>query len=201
MDRIGAIHAAIDGQRTRQAERMINEVKLAEFEDYERYRYANPFRYDTEREVFGKLEELRGTSRKQAALSRAVASLEDHASDIELRAQRNRDLRLNILLGGTGVFGAGQMIYWVGEKAHGNGEQEPARSVNFFGVFLPKGPATGNLILGTTEFLMFVALFLFAGALVAIALSWVTQLARDRRAGEYRKAGRSGKNRSTPRDG
>lgn len=167
MQRIDAIRDAIKAQRTRRAERMINEVKLAEFDDYERYRYANPFRYDTEREVFDKLEKLRGTSRKQEALGRAITSLEDHASDLDRRAQAGRDFRLNLALGGTGVFGAGQMIYWIGEKAHGSKDEAP-RAIQFFGYELPARQETGRFILGATETMMAVALALFALGLLYI---------------------------------
>lgn len=171
MDRIEAINIAIEAQRTRQAERMINEVKLAEFNDFERYRYANPFRYDTEREVFAKLEELRGTSRKQEALARAIESLEDHAGDLERRAQLSRDLRLNILLGGTGLFGAGQMFYWIAEKA--NGADDPARAVRLLGYALPRGRVTGDVIYGITETVMGVVLILFVvAALVILHSAW-----------------------------
>ena len=65
-----------------QAAVTFNQAKLAEFAQYERFRHANPFRYDTERDVFKKLEELRGVSRKNKALSLAIQSLEDHASDL-----------------------------------------------------------------------------------------------------------------------
>ncbi|MET4683820.1 hypothetical protein [Brevundimonas faecalis] len=153
------------------AELAINRVKLARFADYERFRYANPFRYDTERDVFAKLEELRGVSRKQEALALAIKSLEDHARDLQRRSQNlvadrsaKRDLMLNVLLGGTGVFGAGQMIYWIGEKAAGG--QDPAKSVSLFGWPLPINPATGRWIMWGTETVMSGALVVF---IVAIA--------------------------------
>lgn len=66
------------------AEFAINQVKLAEYREFERSRYANPFCYDTERDVFTKLEELRGTTREKDALAMAIACLEDHASDLGL---------------------------------------------------------------------------------------------------------------------
>lgn len=116
-------------------ELLINRAKLAEFDDYERFRYTNPFRYDTERDVFAKLQDLRGTNRKQAALTTAIASLEDHASDLRRRRQQIadqesawRDQRINLLLGGLGVFGAGQMIYWIGEKAAGELPKTPLKA-------------------------------------------------------------------------
>lgn len=157
----------------------INQAKLAEFEEYERFRYSNPFRYDTERDVFAKLQDLRGTNRKQAALTTAIASLEDHASDLRRRHQQvadqesaRRDLRINLLLGGMGVFGAGQMIYWIGEKAAGdiptaasNGAtgQPTAESSNAKPILFmkQKDPDTGMAIMGGVEIAMAVALALF----------------------------------------
>lgn len=153
------------------AEMAINHVKLAEYREYERFRYANPFRYDTERDVFAKLESLRGTQRKKEALALAVASLEDHASDLQRRHQANadraaarRDTQLNILLGGTGIFGAGQMIYWIGDNAVGAPSATQAKDaepvhLDFLG--LPDIALQGQAIMDWTEALMFYALIFF----------------------------------------
>ncbi|MEZ5654946.1 MAG: hypothetical protein R3E04_03495 [Sphingobium sp.] len=153
------------------AEMAINQVKLAEYREYERFRYLNPFRYDTERDVFTRLEELRGTQRKKEALALAVASLEDHASDLQRRHQTDadkaaarRDMQLNILLGGTGVFGAGQMIYWIGETAAGDPDANPsipAEPVRLDFLGLPDVTLSGQAIMGWTEALMFYALIFF----------------------------------------
>lgn len=169
------------GTRFEQAEFAINQAKLAEFAEYERFRYANPFRYDTERDVFTKLEELRGTSRKQQALGLAIRSLEDHASDLKRRNQRaaddataRRDARLNILLGGTGVFGAGQMFYWVGEKA------SEGRQVMALYERLPGTKAVGDAILSTTEVAMDIALMVFLPLLVWIIVDTIRELLQSR---------------------
>lgn len=153
------------------AEMAINQVKLAEYHDYERFRYANPFRYDTERDVFARLEELRGTQRKKDALALAVASLEDHASDLQRRHQADadkaaarRDTQLNILLGGTGVFGAGQMLYWIGETAAGDPNADPpkpAEPVHLDFIGLPDVTLGGQAIMDATEAVMFYALIFF----------------------------------------
>ncbi|MCA1198174.1 hypothetical protein K9B35_09365 [Sphingomonas sp. R647] len=151
-------------------ELLINRAKLAEFEDYERFRYANPFRYDTERDVFAKLQDLRGTNRKQAALTTAIASLEDHASDLRRRRQQRadqesarRDLRINLLLGGMGIFGAGQMIYWIGEKAAG---EDTAPKSLLFSTAADK--QVGTAIMGSVEVAMAIALALFVPLLIWI---------------------------------
>lgn len=164
------------------AEMAINQAKLAEFSQYERFRYNNPFRYDTERDVFRKLEELRGTSRKTEALALAISSLEDHAADLQRRRQYSldrdsarRDARLNILLGGTGVFGAGQMIYWIGEKAN------DGRPVNFPFREGTEPTQFGDLILSYTEMAMWIALFIFLPLLIYIIVEMVVKWFRARR--------------------
>lgn len=162
------------GDRFSQAEIAINQAKLAEFGQYERFRYANPFRYDTERVVFQKMEELRGVSRKTVALSLAIKSLEDHARDLQRRHQKQvedaasrRSGWLNVLLGGTGVFGAGQMIYWIGEKTAGD-SSEPAKPLTLPFLHLDAAPSVGNAIMSTTEVVMSVTLTLFI-----LLLAWI----------------------------
>ncbi|MGQ2943987.1 MAG: hypothetical protein ACT6Q7_18535 [Blastomonas fulva] len=173
------------------AEFAINQVKLAEYREFERFRYANPFRYDTERDVFTKLEELRGTTRKKDALAMAIASLEDHASDLGRRHQQKvdadaarRETELNILLGGTGIFGAGQMIYWIGETAAGDPEAVPPKEavpveIDLLGVF----PASfsGDAIMYVTEAVMIYALAIFVPFFVYIVVSAMWTWARKKR--------------------
>ncbi|UNU41742.1 hypothetical protein EAO27_02695 [Sphingopyxis sp. YF1] len=175
------------------AEMAINQVKFAEYKEYERFRYANPFRYDTERVVFGKLEGLRGTTRKKEALALAIASLEDHASDLQRRHQAEvdkqaarRDRQLSILLGGTGVFGAGQMIYWIGETAAGDPDAKPAKPaepvvLDFLG--MPDTKLEGQTIMDTTEALMFYALIVFVPLFFYVFGSWVWASMRTTRMG------------------
>lgn len=177
------------------AEMAINQVKFAEYKDYERFRYANPFRYDTERVVFGKLEELRGTKRKKEALSLAIASLEDHASDLQRRhladvdkMSAGRDRQLSILLGGTGVFGAGQMIYWIGETAAGDPPTKAARPVALDFLGFPDVMLDGQAIMGTVVALMFYALIIFVPFFFYIFGSWVLGAARTTRSGRKAEA-------------
>ncbi len=156
------------GNRFDKAETAINQAKLAAFDQFERYRYENPFRYDTERDVFAKLEELRGISRKKEALSLAIDNLEDHASDLQLRHQKKvdqgtgrRELLLNLLLGGTGIFGAGQMFYSIGERAAEAKAVEPVQmAVRML------GSPSGTRIMVWTEVAMVVALLAFVGLIL-----------------------------------
>ena len=180
------------------AEIAINQVKFAEYKEYERFRYANPFRYDTERVVFGKLERLRGTTRKKEALALAIASLEDHASDLQRRHQAEvdkqaarRDRQLSILLGGTGVFGAGQMIYWIGETAAGDPNARPAKPaepvvLDFLG--MPDTKIEGQVIMDTTEALMFYALIIFVPLFFYVFGSWIWSWMRTTRTGRRAEA-------------
>ncbi|WGM32251.1 hypothetical protein KKHFBJBL_02502 [Brevundimonas sp. NIBR11] len=173
-------------ERLRRAEIAINQAKLAKFSRYDLHRQANPFRYDTERVVFGKLEELRGVSRKNEALVLAIASLEDHARDLARRQQRRLDAaeatrgqELSVLLGMTGVFGAGQMFYWIGEKTLGETlSQEPRRLVD------PVTWATeltwANFILTLTEVMMTLSLGLFVATLVWVFCKTQVRWLRDR---------------------
>jgi hypothetical protein len=66
-------------------ESQISELKAANFEVFETHRYLNGFRYDAERIVFDKLEQLRGIDRRNAAVLEAIHSLEDKSSDLESR--------------------------------------------------------------------------------------------------------------------
>lgn len=160
------------------AELAINQAKLAEYRDYERFRYINPFRYDTERDVFAKLEELRGVKRKKDALSLALSSLEDHASDLQRRheqrvdrAAARRGTWLNILLGGTGIFGAGQMMYWIGETAAGDpaaNPPKPAEPVRLAFLGLSDVTLTGQTIMSVTQAVMFYALIFFVPFLIFV---------------------------------
>lgn len=165
------------------SEMAINQAKFAEYKEYERYRYENPFRYDTERTVFSALEELRGTKRKKEALALAVATLEDHASDLQRRQQAaaaeasaSRDKMISYLLGSTGVFGAGQMVYWIGETAAGNPEGEPKQppepiKLGFLG--FPDQQIEGQVIMDATTALMFYALIGFASVGIVALCRWI----------------------------
>jgi len=115
---IGRIRDRIAARQFEEAEKTINAIRIAAFEVYERHRYHNPFRYDTERDVFESLEQLRGTSRRKQAYEMGLASLEEQNRDltreleqIEDKAQRRREFGLAILFGLLGVSGVIQVLY------------------------------------------------------------------------------------------
>lgn len=124
------------GDLVMRAERWINWYRMATFELFDRHRYSNPFRYDTERDVFDQLERLRGTFRLQQALDKAFAALEENARDLErVRAEAEReserkvdqqredtqkeadakekvrDRKLTALFGFLGLSGIGQLAF------------------------------------------------------------------------------------------
>lgn len=96
----------------------INRVRLDAFEIYDRHRYVNPFRYDTERDVFDELERLRGTSRLKSIHDVALSSLEEHMQDLdrirreyEAKQAKNAEQRITVLFIVLGVVGAIQTIF------------------------------------------------------------------------------------------
>jgi hypothetical protein len=72
-------------ERSRQIESQINQLKHDSYNRYERHRYLNIFRYDTEGKVFAKMAELRGTDWRGQAMDKALETLEEYAADIDRR--------------------------------------------------------------------------------------------------------------------
>lgn len=100
---------------------------MAAFEHFDRHRYFNPFRYDTERDVFDALEQLRGTSRLIAALDKAFAALDESTRDLErvrpeaeADAERKRNLWLTLLFGFVGLAGLAQVVLQTDQLKHGS---------------------------------------------------------------------------------
>lgn len=99
-------------------EQAINRLRIDSFEHFDRHRYANPFRYDTERDVFDELERLRGTSRLEIAYKEALHALEEQTKDLErlqaraaANAESKRNLALTLLFGMVGLSGLGQLAF------------------------------------------------------------------------------------------
>lgn len=114
----------------RQAEEWINWYRIAAFEHFDRHRYFNPFRYDTERDVFTELERLRGTSRLSAALDKALAALDESTRDIQrvrADAEADEDERRNrfmtLVFGVVGLAGLAQVVLQVDQLMQGEGAQ------------------------------------------------------------------------------
>jgi len=99
-------------------EQQINRLRIDSFEHFDRHRYFNPFRYDTERDVFEELERLRGMSRLEVAYKEALKALEEQARDLErIRAdteserESRQEKRLAALFGLIGFSGVGQLLF------------------------------------------------------------------------------------------
>ena len=173
---IEEINQLIDRRFYRFAEKRINEVKLDGFNHFERYRFDNPFRYDTEQKVFAELEDRRGISRKKAAIDAAVESLEDHTADLQNEVTKRSDARRDILLGGLGIYGAGQMIYWIGEKALGAEFDDKPRVL--MNIYADNPIGTGLLFL--VEGVVGLSTALFIACLGILGVGWLQRCRAER---------------------
>ncbi len=77
--------------------------RKVEYANYYRYRATNVFRYDTEQEVFERLEERRGIQARVDDVERTFANVENFTRDLESR-QRQFDTTLFAWIGGVFVF-------------------------------------------------------------------------------------------------
>ena len=118
LDRLDDLPELEARRRLAEVEKHINRLRIDSFEHFDRHRYVNPFRYDTERDVFDELEKLRGTSRLELAHKEALSALEEQAKDLERQAERiagsreqDRDRRLGVLFGLIGLSGIGQLLF------------------------------------------------------------------------------------------
>ncbi len=89
IEQIRASGAEVGELMLKGIEEQVNQLKRSTYRDYERHRYLNIFRYDTEQVVFAKLAKLRGTDWRGTAMTTALATLEEYAADLDRRA-RNR---------------------------------------------------------------------------------------------------------------
>lgn len=104
--------------KAEKAEKLINATRLAAFWKYDQHRYANPFRYDTEREVFDSMEQLRGTSRLRIAHDAALEALDESTRDVQRILQeagdhreRKRARRLSDMLSFLGFTGLAGLAF------------------------------------------------------------------------------------------
>jgi hypothetical protein len=116
------------GPLIREAEEWINWYRIAAFEHFDRHRYANPFRYDTERDVFAALERLRGTSRLTAALDKAFAALDESTRDLErvrgaaeAGEKERHDRFMTMVFGSVGLAGLAQVVLQVDQLLNQKG--------------------------------------------------------------------------------
>jgi hypothetical protein len=98
-----------------EAEALINRTRIDAFRKFDQHRYVNPFRYDTERDVFDEMEQLRGTSRLTKAYKAALDALDEQLRDVlrirkeseddESAARERRMSYIFSFLGFTGITG------------------------------------------------------------------------------------------------
>lgn len=119
------LNGSIGGDGYQAVARRINTLKISRYRNFEQHRHTNVFRYDTERDVFAELEQLRGVRRKETALDLALDSLEDHADDLENHRSSERDRNIGaigFLLGGIGAAeGLNKLSEFIGKHAPANG--------------------------------------------------------------------------------
>ncbi len=104
----------------------INRLKRDSYQKYERHRYLNIFRYNTEGDVFKKMAELRGTDWRGQAMDKALETLEEYAADIDRRnreeqkkVEDKRASRLNLMLQTVGGVSAVSVFFSMAEFVKG----------------------------------------------------------------------------------
>ncbi len=87
--------------------------RTGDYTKYQKHKYANVFRYDTERDLFEAVEARRGTHRKDEYLNSIVTNLEAQTRDLEGRLRSKVDRQFSLLLAAVGVFSVLQVLYQV----------------------------------------------------------------------------------------
>jgi hypothetical protein len=87
--------------------------RTSDYTKYQKHKYANVFRYDTERDLFEAVEARRGTRRKDEYLNSIVTNLEAQTRDLEGRLRSKVDRQFSLLLAAVGVFSVLQVLYQV----------------------------------------------------------------------------------------
>ncbi len=87
--------------------------RTGDYTKYQKHKYANVFRYDTERDLFEAVEARRGTRRKDEYLNAIVTNLEAQTRDLEGRLRSKVDRQFSLLLAAVSVFSVLQVLYQV----------------------------------------------------------------------------------------
>jgi hypothetical protein len=90
--------------------------RIGDYAAYYRDRYTNIFRYDTERDVFDSMMQLRGIERRNAYIETLISNLESQTHDREARIKQDDDKLLTAGLGALGIFGLFQVAFEWGDK-------------------------------------------------------------------------------------
>jgi hypothetical protein len=86
--------------------------RTSDYTKYQKYKYANVFRYDTERDLFNAVEARRGHARR-TSLNAIVTNLEAQTRDLEGRLRAKVDRQFSLLLAAVGIFSVLQVLYQV----------------------------------------------------------------------------------------
>jgi len=101
-------------------------------QDYHRYKYENVFRYDTERDCFAALEDVRGTQRKADRLEKIVESLATMTNDLENRRSAKKTEQFTIILVAIGFFGILLVFFEIHKILESRPPNTLLRLLNFF---------------------------------------------------------------------
>jgi hypothetical protein len=92
------------------------DFRTGKYAAYYRDRYTNIFRYDTERDVFDSMMQLRGIERRNAYIETLISNLESQTHDREARIKQEEERLLTAGLGALGIFGFFQVAFEWGDK-------------------------------------------------------------------------------------
>ncbi len=90
--------------------------RTGDYAAYYRDRYTNIFRYDTERDVFDSMMQLRGIERRNDYIEKLISNLESQTHDREERIKQDDEKLLTAGLGALGIFGFFQVAFDWAEK-------------------------------------------------------------------------------------
>ncbi len=90
--------------------------RTGDYAAYYRDRYTNIFRYDTERDVFESMMQLRGIERRNEYIEKLISNLESQTHDREARIKQDDEKLLTAGLGALGIFGFFQVAFDWAEK-------------------------------------------------------------------------------------
>ncbi|MDZ4759529.1 MAG: hypothetical protein SGJ21_00465 [Alphaproteobacteria bacterium] len=114
-DLIGDVKRLNDAHKLNDAAERFYEFRIGPFTDFFNDRYDNVFRYDTEADVFGEVEQRRGTERKTRYLEGIVSNLEKQTADLQARIQKREDRAVTYAVAAVGAFGLFQMALQISE--------------------------------------------------------------------------------------
>lgn len=97
--------------RLKQAAEAFYAFRTGDYAAYYRDRYMNVFRYDTESEVFEKMTQLRGISRRNEYTERLISNMESQTRDREAHISKDDENAMSRMLGALGLFGFFQLTF------------------------------------------------------------------------------------------